>query len=200
MAEEIKNSTNHGEKTSASTKTFILSMEAAGNKRRKHVGRRNQGTGNKLNINSLMDILTIILVFLLKSYSSNPVNVTPGDDLKLPTSNSILPPEEAVPIAITKRAILVNDEPIVEVQNGKVPASEKRDGVQGYFITPLYDALADESEKQKNIAKYNDAQEFKGVALIIGDEKVPYRLLSEVLYTSGQAQFGNYKFVVIKKE
>lgn len=154
----------------------------------------------ELTITSLMDILTILLVFLLKSYSANPVNITMGDNLQLPSSTARIEPEEAVPIGITKRQILVNDQAVAEVVDGKVDVSAKRDGEQGYFIEPLFDALNKEADKQKRIAKVNTAQEFKGMALVIADEETNYRLLNEVLYTAGQAQFSQFKFAVIKKE
>ncbi len=151
-------------------------------------------------ITSLMDIMTIILVFLLKSYSVSPVNVTPTEDLQLPISNAKLDPVEAVPITISKNYILVDDKPVVEVKNGKVDASEKSDGESGFLIDKVYNALKENAEKQKTIAQYNDAQQFKGMALLIADESTPYRLLTEVLYSAGQAEFGNFKFVVLKKE
>ncbi len=153
-----------------------------------------------LTITSLMDILTILLVFLLKSYSTDPVNITQSADLKLPNSSARLHPEEAAAIAISKRQILVNDVAVADVIDGKVDPSVKRDGETGYFITPLFDALSAEADKQKRIAKHNTTQQFKGLALVIADKDTPYRLLNEVLYTAGQAQFSNFKFAVIKRE
>lgn len=153
-----------------------------------------------LTITSLMDILTILLVFLLKSYSTNPVNVTQGEDMQLPDSSSLIEPEEAVPIAITQKQVLVDDQPVADLIDGAVDPSTKRDGETGYFITPLFDALSENAEKQKRIAKHNASQEFKGLALVIADRDTKYRLLNEVLYTAGQAQFSQFKFAVIKRE
>ena len=161
---------------------------------------REQEDVGPLSITSLMDILTILLVFLLKSYSDNPVNITMSDDLQLPPSSARLKPEEAVPVAVTTRQILVNDAPVAEVVDGKVDVSAKRDGEQGFFIEPLFEALNKEADKQKRIAKHNTAQEFKGLALVIAHQDTNYRLLNEVLYTAGQAQFSQFKFAVIKKE
>ena len=39
-----------------------------------------------LNITSMMDMMTIILVFLLKSYSTQDISVAPSEDLELPVS------------------------------------------------------------------------------------------------------------------
>jgi biopolymer transport protein ExbD len=149
-----------------------------------------------LNITAMMDMMTIILVYLLKSYSSDPNNVQTSAELKLPNSTTKFRVEEAVPVAITKKAILVSDKGVVNVSNGRVAAADKGGKEDGMLITPLLEAMKKEPDKQKMIAKYNKNQDFKGLVLIIGDEMVPFRLLTEVLYTVGQAEFGQYKFAV----
>ena len=62
----------------------------------------------ELNITSLMDIMTIILVFLLKSYSTEEITVTPSEDLSLPNSSARLKPELAVNAVVTKASITVD--------------------------------------------------------------------------------------------
>lgn len=151
-----------------------------------------------LGMNSLMDIVTIILVYLLKSFGGNPISV-PDPNIKLPSSKAQLVPEEAATITITNNKLVVNDTMVAEIIEGGVDPNDKRDGPQGYFITPLYDALVDAADNEKKIAQYSD-RVFKGIAIIIGDKRIPFRLLSEVMYTAGQAEYGNFKFAVIKKE
>lgn len=154
-----------------------------------------------LNITAMMDMMTIILVYLLKSYASAPDNIQPSDDLKLAASMTRIKPEEAVPVAITKKGIMVNDKTVVTVSNGKVPAQYKEGQKEtAYLISPLLQAMKNEAEKQKTIARYNKSKDFKGLVMVIGDRMVPYRLLTEVLYTVGQAEFGQYKFAVTANE
>ena len=57
---------------------------------------RRGGDGDELNITSMMDMMTIILVFLLKSYQTDDISVTPSDDLMIPVSTSLKPPKLAV--------------------------------------------------------------------------------------------------------
>jgi biopolymer transport protein ExbD len=40
---------------------------------------------------------------------------------------------------------------------------------------------------------------FDGTAMVMVDKTVPYRLLTEVLYSAGQAEFRNYHLVVIRR-
>ncbi len=50
------------------------------------MARRKHNLDAKLQITSLMDIMTTILVFLLKSYSTDDIPTAPSADLRLPTS------------------------------------------------------------------------------------------------------------------
>lgn len=174
-------------------------VAATGPQRRVKKSPRSGDYKASLTMNSLLDIVTIILVYLLKSFAGNPVSV-PDPTVKLPSSTAQLIPEEAATITITVSKIVVNDKAVAEVSDGKVDPNDKRDGPQGFFITPLYDALVDAADNEKKIAQYNPARTFKGIAIVLADKQIPYRLLSEVMYTAGQAEFGNFKFAVIKKE
>ncbi|MFH1808433.1 MAG: biopolymer transporter ExbD [Pseudomonadota bacterium] len=174
-------------------------LKAAPTQRRKGKSKRVSEYKAALNMNSLMDIVTIILVYLLKSFAGSPVSV-PDPNVKLPASTAQLIPEEAATITVTTQRIVVNDKSVAEINEGRIDPNDKRDGPQGFFITPLYDALVEAADNEKKIAQYNPARTFKGISIVICDKSIPFRLLSEVMYTAGQAEFGNFKFAVIKKE
>jgi biopolymer transport protein ExbD len=148
-----------------------------------------------LNINSLMDIMTILLVFLLKSYSADPVQIKPAPGLQLPFAHSEMKPVESTNVTLTLGNIIVDEKKVVSLEEGKVnPADMQGD----FLIQPLLDALADSVEHQKKIAKYNKKAEFSGIVTIIADRDVPFNLLTKVMYTAGQASFGKFKFAVVK--
>jgi len=67
------------------------------------------------------------------------------------------------------------------------------------LITPLFKELKEDVQKQKKIAKYNPSAAFKGEVTIVADQDMSFRLLSEVMYTAGQAEFSKFKFAVVKK-
>jgi biopolymer transport protein ExbD len=157
----------------------------------------------ELNIVAMMDMFTIILVYLLKSYASDPVQITPSPETLLPQSSTQLSPQEAIQLAISPRVIIVNDKKVAVVKDGRVMAQYKKDNnPASMYIVPLYDALKAEGSKQKTFARYNQKKQemqFKGLLTVIADKRIPFRLLTEVLYTAGQAEFGSYKFAVIKQ-
>jgi len=174
----------------------ILAQRAKIAKRNKRLARREQGKGG-LNINSMMDMMTIILVFLIDSYGSNPIQVKGGADLIMPRSTTELSPEDTLQITITRKSIVVGDKPVVAIKDGKVDKSQKRGGENSLHIQPLFEKLNDEVGRHKQMANLRK-QKFEGVVTIVADRTVPYRLVTEVMYTAGQAQLAKFKFAVIK--
>jgi len=156
--------------------------------------------GMTLGITSLMDAFTIIMIFLLKNYATDPVNIQQSDVLNLPFSQSKEMLERATVIAITTQAILVDDVKAVDLRQGAVDPSNKRDGATGFFIEPLFQLLQNSMQKAKAMRSRNpQAVTSYGLAMVLGDYRVNYRLLSEVLYTAGQAEFNRFKFVIQRK-
>lgn len=150
-----------------------------------------------LNITPMMDMMTILLVFLLKQFSvQQAAAVTQG--LQLPTSTIEQQRAMAVNITVTGSAILVEGDAVAAVRAGAVDPSLKRDGANSYYITPLVDTLTKHANRLKKIAAMGGTQ-FDGTAMILVDKSTPYRLLTEVLYSAGQAEFKNYHLTVIKK-
>jgi biopolymer transport protein ExbD len=160
-----------------------------------------------LNIVAMLDIMTIILVFLLKSLGESTAAVPQSDDLKLP--NSIImtqPPQEGVIVTISKTQILVGDDKVLTLpgreslaQTG-VDARYKRSGPNDLYIVPLGNALqaARRTDKLLRVAKGLDPSSSEGI--IIADRTTPYRLLIEVLFTLGQNEFGKYHLMVIQSK
>ena len=160
-----------------------------------------------LNIVAMLDIMTIILVFLLKSLGESTAAVPQSDDLKLP--NSIImtqPPQEGVIVTISKTQILVGDDKVLTLpgreslaQTG-VDARYKRSGPNDLYIVPLGNALqaARRTDKLLRQAKGLDPSSSEGI--IIADKTTPYRLLIEVLFTLGQNEFGKYHLMVIQSK
>src|SRR4051812_1967131 len=151
-----------------------------------------------LNITPMMDMMTILLVFLLKQFSVQAAAASMSEGLQLPQSSIESARPLAVNVTITQSAILVEGDGVTTVRTGAVDPSVKRDGANGYYITPLVDVLNKHANRLKKIAAMGGSQ-FDGTAMILVDKNTPYRLLTEVLYSAGQAEFKNYHLVVIKK-
>jgi biopolymer transport protein ExbD len=150
-----------------------------------------------LNITPMMDMMTIILVFLLKSFTSSATLVNMDQNLMLPPSLTRLPAKQAVAVTLTKRVLLVEGDAVAPITNGRIDPQLKRDGDNGYYVTPLVETLTKVARREKKVAEVT-GQKFDGELTIIADRNTPYRLLTEVLYSCGQAEYANYRLLVLK--
>jgi biopolymer transport protein ExbD len=175
--------------------------EARDYRRARRKAREAEGEIRELNIVAMMDMMTIILVFLLKSYQASTINVNMSADLTVPQSSTQLHPQENITVTVSQREVAVNDRKVVEVKGGLIPAAAKEGHrAEAFYVSAVYDALKKEVDKQKYIARYNKDAPFAGRINVVVDRKIPYRTLMDVLYTAGQAELGEYKFMVLKND
>jgi biopolymer transport protein ExbD len=163
--------------------------------RKRRIERENAGQIRELNIVAMMDMMTIILVFLLKSYTASAISLTQSEDIKPPVSSTRATPRDTVAVTITPKDILVGDRVVVALENGAIPPS----ALNGRLVVPLDQALRKEVQKLKYIADRNPSAPFSKELSVIGDRRIPYDLLLTVLYTAGQNELENYRFVVLQK-
>ncbi len=170
-------------------------------RRARRKAREAAGEVKELNIVAMMDMMTIILVFLLKSYQTSAIDVNMSPDLAIPASTTQLHPQENITVTVSMSEVAVNDKAVLRVDRGAIPVSAKEGArADAFYVGAVYDALKKEVDKQKYIAQYNRDAPFTGRVNLVADKKVPYRTLMEVLYTAGQAELGEYKFMVLKQD
>ena len=154
-----------------------------------------------LNIYPMMDMLTILLVYMMAIFAtSSAAAVQESAELKIPYSTSKVELDDALGIQISRSEVVVDGKPVLELRNGIVDPSLKQGGSSGFLITPLYKTLSDIRDRKKRTAQRFANQPFVGNVQIIADKRTPYRTLSEVIYTLGQTEFSNLRFVVNKKD
>jgi biopolymer transport protein ExbD len=161
---------------------------------------------NFLNITAMLDMMTIILVFLLKGMATSSASIPQSRDMTLPTSIiTSEPAQEGTTVVISKTQILVGDDPHPVVmlpsrdslaQSG-IDAKYKRNGPNDLYVVPLANALqaARQTDKQVRMAKGLDPSSSE--AIVVADQTTPYRLLIEVLFTLGQSEFAKYHLMVL---
>ncbi|AUX42007.1 adventurous gliding motility protein [Sorangium cellulosum] len=159
-----------------------------------------------LNITAMLDLMTIILVFLLKSVGSSAASIPQSKDLTLPKSvMQAEPSQEGVVVIVSKTQILVGDDPTPIVvlpsreqlaQSG-VDARYKRSGPNDHYIVPLANALSHARETDKAVRAAKGLDPSSSEAIVVADATTPYRLLCEVLFTLGQSEFGKHHLMVL---
>jgi biopolymer transport protein ExbD len=170
--------------------------------------RKNAGAPevNFLNITAMLDMMTIILVFLLKGMSSSSASIPQSKDMTLPTSIiTTEPAQEGTSVLISKTQILVGDDPHPIVllpgrdslaQSG-IDAKYKRNGPNDLYIVPLANALQSARQTDKLIKQAKGVDASSSEAIVIADNTTPYRLLIEVLFTLGQSEYAKYHLMVL---
>lgn len=151
-----------------------------------------------LQITSMVDMFTIILVFLLKSFSVSAVQIDPHKDLALPQSLSTSNPIEGVKMVVTKTGIFIEDKEIITYKENNTRAifTDKTDPK---FIPDLFQELEVHAKKSRDIAEVNKELGFDGNLILQADETMPYSFLKKVMYTSMVAGYSNIKLAVISK-
>ncbi len=157
---------------------------------------------NFLNITAMMDMMTIILVFLLKSMAASSASIPQSADLTMP--KSVLTTEasqEGVAVLISKTHIVLDDQAVVDVPQDAshgVEAKFKRGGPNDLYITKLGQVAKDWRERDRQIRIAKGLEPAGSEAIIIADKDTPYRLLVEVLFTLGQTEFNKYHLMVLQ--
>jgi biopolymer transport protein ExbD len=148
-----------------------------------------------LGLTSLMDIVSILVVYLLKSYASDPIVINPTAGQKIPMSTADASIQDGIPIFVTTRGITFDSKKIVTMTpDGDIDPSQ----VQNHLIGPLYDQLAEEVDKAKQLAERQN-KPWTGRVILVGDQELKFSVLVDVMYTTGRAEFSEYSFCVIKK-
>lgn len=156
--------------------------------------RRRGGEEVKLNITSMMDMFTIILVFLIKNFSTEGAIVTPADNLTLPKSTVERKAKESLSVKVSRNTISVEDALALDNAAFETLTQQKE-----FMIQPLYDVLVRYADEAKKMASVSGT-EFSGEITIQGDVEIPYFILTRVMYTCGQAGYPNMNLFVYRQD
>ncbi len=157
---------------------------------------------NFLNITAMLDMMTIILVFLLKSMSSSSASLPQSGDLSMP--KSVLTTEasqEGVAVLVSKSQIVVDDNVVAPVPADATHGIEgkyKRSGPTDLYIVPLANALQGWRERDRQVRLATGKDPSSSEAIVVADSGTPYRLLVEVLFTLGQSEFSKFHLMVLQ--
>lgn len=166
---------------------------------RRKLRRVEEPEDQSLNIYPLMDVMTILLVFMIMQFAQESANIVQSAELQIPYSTSEQVLEQALPVQLSRTEIVVDGRPVLTLRNGQVDPSQKQGGGTGFLVTPLHTLMIQHRDRLKLIAQRNPSRPFRGTVQVVADERTPFRTLSEVIYTLGQAEFADLHFVVLQE-
>lgn len=149
-----------------------------------------------IDITSLLDILVVLLIFLLKNYSTSNVIINVPEEIKLPKSQSQEINTEGITLQVSSDKIFLENQEVVN----NIKAINQLVDETGLNILPLYNELVRKREAAQNLEKQVEgAKPFSGMVNLVMDKKVKYDFLRKLMFTCGEAGYQKFKFVVLSK-
>ena len=147
----------------------------------------------KLEINSLLDILVILLVFLIKSYSSQDVVINIPKNISVPLSRSQSPANQAIIVQMSSdEKVWVDNELFADLRKDSLNFR----GTEGF--PGLQDNL---SAKRRGISRVNriasGLPKSDQMVNLIMDKSLPYDFIRRIMHSATEAGFSQFKFIVI---
>ncbi len=160
----------------------------------------------ELNLVAMMDMLTLILVFLLKSWSVSAMSIPVGEEMNIPDSKNMEAPLEAVKLTVTKiggiqpGVIAVDEQKVLILDQQKIAQLQRMAKERSFLLPELQKELQKKADGIKFIASKNSNIKFDGKILVIADKETPYWLITQILYTSAESQFDRYNLVAAREK
>lgn len=150
-----------------------------------------------LQITSMADIFTILLVFLLKSSTIGAVSISPSAGMLLPSARANEPSEEALKVEISGHAVNVEGRPVSVLHDFEFSPSDARpDGSSA----SLSRAIERERQRELLIARANSDVKVDARVIVVADQRAPYSTIKRVLASAALGGYTDFKLAVINKE
>ncbi len=146
----------------------------------------------RLQLTSLIDIFTVLLLFLLKSLVVGGTVVTPFPGVELPASSSTAAFKESPVLVITTRQVVVDGAAVCGTD--QVASSER------LKIDAIEQALAVLRQKSESLAARSSHRKFEGRLIVQADERIPFHILQKVMYTSQTVGFYDITLAVFQNQ
>ena len=136
----------------------------------------------KLNLTAMVDVFTVLLVFLLKSYSAEGT-LTPPVPVNLPSSSATTASDLNLFVTVTEKELFLDRSEIVD---SSFLSTDSPD------IPKLNEALVFLLQKNSPVSHQKKVT-------ILGDKHIPYYLLKKVIYTFSENGFSDISLAVYQK-
>lgn len=144
-------------------------------------------------LTSMMDMMTIILVFLIKNLDAEGQLITQAENLILPVSTSKVQPKEvSLSVVVDANYVVVDNQKIAPVQD----VMTQPDLLIASVDTVLKERR--ETEKEHALRAGLPADE-PGNIIIQIDKNIPYDVMYKVMATCGFSGYTNIAFAVMMK-
>jgi biopolymer transport protein ExbD len=154
-----------------------------------HGGRK--ATNADLNLVAYIDMMTMLVIFLLMSFSATGEILFVQKNITLPDAQNWSDLERAPVIGVTKDVVTLDGR---QVATGEDLMKDSATG--DMKITELHDELV---TAKNNYKLLHPSEDFKGVCIIQSDKNVEFKMLRKVMFSAAAAGYQNVNFAVRPK-
>jgi len=150
-----------------------------------------KSTNAELNVVSMVDMMTMLVIFLLQQFSATGEILFMQKDIRLPGAEHGQAIEVAPVVAVSTQVVAVTGQKVADV------AELDRDS---YLNIPALEERLRDEKKRWDFIHQNDPdreKNWKGDVNIQADVKVPFRLVKRVMFSAAQAGYFNVNFATL---
>lgn len=138
-----------------------------------------------LMLTSMVDMFTLLVIFLLSNFSASGDLLLSAKDIKLPLAKATTELERAVVIAVSSSTVAVEGE--------KVGDTEELMRSEDPRIPEMTDKLL---ERKRVVTQLMGPDKFKGDVIIQCDGEIDFKMVKKVMYSATEAGYGNFQYAV----
>jgi biopolymer transport protein ExbD len=154
------------------------------------IGGGRRTTNAELNVVPMVDMMTMLVIFLLQQYSATGEVIYMQKDIRLPDARHGQMIEQAPTVAISADQVVVAGQKVAEVTD--------LDRDAGYLNIPALEEKLREDRKRWDFIHQSDpGSRWEGIVNIQADQKVPFRIVKRVMYSCGVAGYFNINFAAL---
>jgi biopolymer transport protein ExbD len=143
-------------------------------------------------LTSLIDVMTILVIFLLMNFSANGEVLYLTKDIKLPDAYHGAMLERAPVISVSAEAVTFDGKMLLQT------ADMERGDILN--VPELEDALRDEKRRYEQIHANDPDHPFRGLVNVQADRRIPFKVIKRVMFACNQSGFGNINFAALSRE
>lgn len=127
-------------------------------------------------LTALIDAFSILVIFLLMSFSSSGDVLLLGKSIELPKAGL---------------GLMLERYPVIKVEDGKLFLEDKE--------IKEADLVAEMMKLREQFKEMHPQQEYPGIVTIQADRRIKYEQMNSIVVASGNAGFSDIKFAVLMK-
>jgi biopolymer transport protein ExbD len=145
-----------------------------------------------LNLVAYIDMMTMLVIFLLMSFSASGEILFVQKNIVLPEAQNWTELERAPVVAISKDVVTLDGKQVATMDELMQDTNAGGD----YKLSELHDTLV---TLKNNYKLLHPSEEFNGIAIIQSDRQVEFKALRKVMYSVQVAGYNNVNFAVAQK-